>query len=107
MRCTTRACLPLRALCVSRPDLFPLLWVCPLSEHIRRMLRLDHNELVSLPATVFNGLTSLRYVASSPSTHTRTHARRHISALARTDTRTDETLTSAAALLSTCLPLWV
>ena len=56
-----------------------------------------------LPETVFNGLTSLWYVASSPSTH----AHGHMSALARTDTRTDETVTSTAALLSTCLTLWV
>ena len=78
MRCTVRACLPLRALCLSRLDLCPLLALSHSgSAHsrkpVRRGLRLEGNRLAALPATVFNGLTSLEYVASSPSTHT--HAR--------------------------------
>ena len=105
---TDRRFFSLRALCLPRLDLCPLLSLAHAgSAHsrkpIRRYLRLDGNQIAALPATVFNGLTRLGYVASSPSTH----AHGHMSALARTDTRTDETPTSAAALLSTCLPLWV
>ena len=108
MRCTGRACLPLRALCLPRLDLCPLLALSHSGsarsrKPIRRRLELHYNKLASLPATVFNGLTSLEYVASSPPMH----AHGHMPALARTDTRTDETPTSAAALLWTRLPLWV
>ena len=76
MRCAGRACIPLGARCLPRLDLCPLLALSHAGsarsrKPIRRSLSLNGNKLVSLPATVFNGLTSLLYVASSPCTRTR------------------------------------